>query len=55
MLEKFDLLSINQMLAQIKLLEAWKANTDENYPIQLMKRERAVGEEPARNIRADRK
>ena len=38
MLEKFKMLSINQMMAQIKLTEAWKASRDENYLIQ-MKRE----------------
>ena len=51
MLEKFDMLSINQTLAQIKLLEAWKANKDGNYPIHMKKRERTEGDEPARNTR----
>ena len=35
MLEKFNMLSINPTMAEIKLLEAWKANRDEDYPIRL--------------------
>ena len=41
MLEKLDMLSINQMLAQVKLLEAWKAIKDENYPIHMKKKKKA--------------
>ena len=37
MLERFNLLSINQTSAQIKLLQAWKASRDLNYPINLTK------------------
>ena len=55
MLEKFDMLSINQILAQIKLLEAWKASKDENDPIHMKKKDRTEGEEPARNTRACRR
>ena len=55
MLEKFDMLSINQTIAQIKIMEAWKANKDENYPIHMRGKERTEGEEPARNTRASRR
>ena len=34
MLEKFNMLSINQTIAEIKVLEAWKANKDKNYPVR---------------------
>ena len=55
MLEKFDMLSISQTLAQIKFLEEWKVNKDENYPIHIKKKDRTEGEEPARNTRTSRK
>ena len=32
MLEKFDLLSVNQTAAQIKLMEAWKASREAELP-----------------------
>ena len=35
MLEKFNLLSVNQLAAQIKLNEVWKSTNLEGYPIQL--------------------
>ena len=35
MLEKFGLLSVNQLAAQIKLLEVWKATHMKDYPIEL--------------------
>ena len=35
LLKKFGLLSINQLAAQIKLVEAWKTINVENYPIKL--------------------
>ena len=35
MLNKFGLLSVNQLAAQIKLTEVWKALNVENYAIQL--------------------
>ena len=35
MLEKFGLLSVNQLAAQIKLTEVWKAINIENYAIRL--------------------
>ena len=35
MLEKFNLLSVNQMAAKIKLLEVWKMVNTEGSPLQL--------------------
>ena len=35
LLQKYGLLSVNQLAAQIKLLEAWKSVNLENYPIQM--------------------
>ena len=35
MLTKFNLLSVNQLAAQIKLTEVWKASNVENYAITL--------------------
>ena len=35
MLEKFNLLSVNQLSAQIKLKEVWKSLNCEDYPIKL--------------------
>ena len=35
MLEKQDLLSVNQTSAQIKLTEAWKASLDTDYPVKM--------------------
>ena len=35
MLEKFGLLSVNQLAAQIKLREVWKSIYCEDYPIKL--------------------
>ena len=35
MLEKFNLLSVNQLACQIKLKEVWKSLNCENYPIKL--------------------
>ena len=35
MLDKFDMLLINQTSAQIKLTEAWKASRDADYPIEM--------------------
>ena len=36
MLDKFGFLSVNQMNAQIKLLETWKAINVEGYPLAIM-------------------
>ena len=35
MLDKFDMLSVNQLSAQIKLVEAWKAMQNEDYPVKM--------------------
>ena len=35
MLEKFGLLSVNQLSAQIKLTETWKSLNVEDYPVKL--------------------
>ena len=37
MLEKFNLLSVNQLAASIKLNEAWKSINIHDYPLQLEK------------------
>ena len=36
MLDKFGFLSVNQMNAQIKLLETWKAINVEGYPLSIV-------------------
>ena len=51
MLERFDLLSINQTSAQIKLLEAWKASRNPNYPINLTKTRLPEEEQMTINVR----
>ena len=35
MLDRFDIPSVNQTAAQIKLQEAWKASRDPDFPIEL--------------------
>ena len=35
LLEKFNLLSVNQLAASIKLIEAWKSVNIVNYPVQM--------------------
>ena len=50
MLERVDVLSINQTTALIKLLEAWKANKHQDYPVCLKKGRKIEGEEPARSM-----
>ena len=51
MLQKFDLLSVNQMAAQIKLTEAWKAMNVTNYPVKMrVERTKAPGQ--SRQLRA---
>ena len=35
LLEKFGMLSINQLNAQVKLLEIWKATNVDNYPLKI--------------------
>ena len=51
MLDKFDLLSINQISAQIELIEAWKASRDEDYPIEMRNKREPLGEETSRQLR----
>ena len=36
-LNKFDCLSVNQLNAQIKLVDMWKANNMEKYPTKVQK------------------
>ena len=38
MLEKFQMLSVNQMNAQIKLRKLWKAENVDNYPLKFEKK-----------------
>ena len=38
MLEKLNVLSVNQMNAQIKMTEMWKANNVDNYPLKIEKK-----------------
>ena len=51
MLDKFDLLSINQTLAQIKLTEAWKASKDVDYPIKMKPKKEPLGDTTTRQLR----
>ena len=39
LLAKFNMMSVNQINAQIKLSETWKAVNDEDHPFNLVKRE----------------
>ena len=55
MLEKFEILSINQTIAQIKLTEAWKASKDDNYPIKLRWTRENAGETEQLNSRQTRR
>ena len=50
MLEKFELMSVNQVVAQIKLTEAWKAMNDKKYPLKL-RRQGNVNNEESREVR----
>ena len=45
MLENQEMLSVNQLAAQIKLTEVWKAKNTEEYPIR-MDNKRGQQEEP---------
>ena len=40
MVAEFYMLSLNQTTAQIKLLEAWKVNKDQDYSVHLKKERR---------------
>ena len=46
------MLPISQSTALIKLLVAWKANKDCDYPIPLKKERKIEGKDPAKNKRA---
>ena len=48
-LKNFKMLSVNQVNAQVKLLEMWKANNVENYPLKVTLR---VTNEDERTTRA---
>ena len=52
MLTRFDMLSVNQTAAQIKLTEAWKSLNVEDYPVKLRK-ERRIVPGSDRQLRAD--
>ena len=43
MLEKHNMLSVNQINAQIKLTEMWKATNDSEHPFKIQKK--SVGED----------
>ena len=51
MLNKFEILSMNQTLAQIKLTEAWKASRNTNYPINMKNKKETLGGEISRQLR----
>ena len=48
MLECTGLLSVNQLAAQIKLVEMWKAATREDYPVKLERIQRGENERVTR-------
>ena len=50
MLEKFNMLSVNQLAAQVKLVEVWKSQNDPKCPIK-MKRKMLTEEERTRSLR----
>ena len=52
LLERFNMVSINQLNAQIKLLEIWKALNVQNYPLEI--RQQAVQEGVATTRATDR-
>ena len=52
MLEKFDLLSMNLKSVQIKLTEAWKPSSEENYLIIQRRTKGRTREEQPRNVRS---
>ena len=51
MLEGMDLLSVNQLAGQIKLVEAWKAMNTLDYPVKLKKDEGETNGENTRYLR----
>ena len=50
MLDKFNMLSVNQTMAQVKITKAWKANKDKDYPVK-MKQERNYNNGERRVVR----
>ena len=52
MLEKFDMRSVNQINASIKLLEIWKALNDDQHPLKI--KQQAANEEGALTRAAER-
>ena len=50
LLLKFNMLSVNQINAQIKLSEIWKAVKDEDHPFNIVKRELGPNERAMRSI-----
>jgi hypothetical protein len=54
LLEEQNMLSVNQMAAQIKLTEMWKASNDPHYPIKMKMRDSQVeGMETRSSTRGD--
>ena len=49
MLDKLDMLSVNQTMVQVKLTEAWKVSKDEDYPVK-MKQDRIQDNEDRREV-----
>ena len=47
MLEKFNMLSANQLNASVKLLEVWKALKLDKYPLEIKRQENNEGGDPA--------
>ena len=52
MLERNEMMSVNQVAAQIKLTEAWKAVNDEKYPVS-MKRVEQGNHDGRREVRPE--
>ena len=50
MLEEVNMLSVNQMAAQIKLTEMWKATHIEDYPIKVERRSEKIEEKMTRSV-----
>ncbi len=50
LLDNQNMLSVNQIAAQIKLMEKWKASNDPQYPIKMKTRERQKNAITTRNL-----
>ena len=50
LLDNQNMLSVNQIAAQIKLTEMWKASNDPQYPIKMKTRERQVNAMETRSV-----